>query len=147
MKAMWPFRHFGLKMWSALLAVALWLAVTGEESVERGLRVPLELQQFPPGLELQGDAPALVDVRVRGQSSALARVGAGDIVAVLDLKTAKPGRRLFQLTPEQVRVPFGIEVVQVSPANIALSFDVSATRQLPVVPTVEGIPAAGFIVG
>jgi hypothetical protein len=111
MTPIWPFRHFGLKVWSVVLAVALWLAVTGDESVERGLRVPLELQQFPAGLELQGDAPALVDVRVRGESSALGRVGAGDIVAVLDLKTARPGRRLFQLTPEQVRVPFGVEVV------------------------------------
>jgi YbbR domain-containing protein len=147
MKRIWPFRHLGLKLWSVLLAVALWLAVSGEESVERGLRVPLELQQFPSGLELEGDAPSLVDVRVRGESSALGRMGAGDIVAVLDLKTARPGRRLFQLTPEQVRVPFGVEVVQVTPATIALSFDNSATRQLPVMPTIEGVPAPGFVVG
>jgi len=147
MKGLWPFRHFGLKIWSVVLAVVLWLAVSGDESVERGLRVPLELQQFPQGLELQGDAPALVDVRVRGESSALGRLGAGDIVAVLDLKTARPGRRLFQLTPEQVRVPFGVEVVQISPQNVALAFENSATRQLPVVPAVEGVPAAGFVVG
>jgi YbbR domain-containing protein len=147
MTAIWPFRHFGLKIWSVVLAVALWLAVTGDESVERGLRVPLELQQFPTGLELQGDAPALVDVRVRGESSALGRVGAGDIMAVLDLKTARPGRRLFQLTPEQVRVPFGVEVVQVTPSSVALAFENSATRQLPVVPAIEGVPAAGFVVG
>jgi YbbR domain-containing protein len=147
MKGIWPFRHLGLKIWSVLLAVILWLAVSGEESVERGLRVPLELQQFPQGLELQGDAPALVDVRVRGESSALGRVGAGDIVAVLDLKTARPGRRLFQLTPEQVRVPFGVEVVQVNPSSVALAFENSATRQLPVNPAIEGMPAAGFVVG
>ena len=147
MMSIWPFRHLGLKIWSLVLAVALWLAVTGDESVERGLRVPLELQQFPAGLELQGDAPALVDVRVRGESSALGRVGAGDIVAVLDLKTARPGRRLFQLTPEQVRVPFGVEVVQVSPSSVALAFENSSTRQLPVIPAIEGVPAAGFVVG
>jgi len=147
MKGIWPFHHLGLKVWSVFLAVILWLAVSGEESVERGLRIPLELQQFPAGLELQGDAPALVDVRVRGDSSALGRVGAGDIVAVLDLKTAKPGRRLFQLTPEQVRVPFGVEVVQVNPSSVALSFENSATRQLPVAPAIEGMPAAGFVVG
>jgi len=147
MTAIWPFRHLGLKLWSVVLAVALWLAVTGDESVERGLRVPLELQQFPSGLELQGDPPALVDVRVRGESGALGRVGPGDIVAVLDLKTAHPGRRLFQLTPEQVRAPFGVEVVQVSPSSVALAFENSATRQLPVVPAVEGVPAAGFVVG
>jgi YbbR domain-containing protein len=147
MRTIWPFRHLGLKIWSVVLAVALWLAVTGDESVERGLRVPLELQQFPSGLELQNDAPALVDVRVRGESGALGRVGPGDIVAVLDLKAARPGRRLFQLTPEQVRAPFGVEIVQVSPSSIALAFENSATRQLPVVPAVEGVPAAGFVVG
>jgi YbbR domain-containing protein len=147
MKPIWPFRHFWLKLWSVVLAVALWLVVSGDESVERGLRVPLELQQFPAGLELQGDPPALVDVRVRGESSALGRVGAGDIVAVLDLRTARPGRRLFQLTPEQVRVPFGVEVVQVTPSSVALAFEKSAARQLPVVPAIEGVPAAGFVVG
>jgi YbbR domain-containing protein len=147
MKRVWPFRHFGLKVWSVVLAIALWMLVSGDENVERGLRVPLELQQFPPGLELQGDAPALVDVRVRGESSALGRVGAGDVVAVLDLKNARPGRRLFQLTPEQVRVPFGVEVVQVAPSSLVLVFENSATRQLPVVPAIEGVPAAGFVVG
>jgi YbbR domain-containing protein len=147
MKGIRPFRQIGLKIWSVFLAVVLWLAVSGDESVERGLRVPLELQQFPAGLELQGDAPALVDVRVRGESSALGHVGAGDIVAVLDLKTARPGRRLFQLTPEQVRAPFGVEVVQVTPSSVALAFENSATRQLPVIPAIEGMPAAGFVVG
>src|SRR6185436_15256669 len=110
----WPFRHFGLKVWSVVLAVLLWMVVAGEQTVERGLRVPLELQQFPEGLELQGDAPSLIDVRVRGDSSALSRLGPGDIVAVLDLRTARPGRRLYQITPEQVRVPFGVQIVQVT---------------------------------
>jgi len=147
MNRIWPFRHLGLKVWSVVLAIGLWLLVSGDENVERGLRVPLELQQFPAGLELQGDAPALVDVRVRGESSALGRVGAGDVVAVLDLKNTRPGRRLFQLTPEQVRVPFGVEVLQVAPSSLVLTFENSAARQLPVVPAIEGVPAAGFVVG
>ena len=147
MKRMWPFRHFGLKVWSVLLAMMLWMIVSGEETVERGLRVPLELQQFPAGLELQVDAPSLIDVRVRGSSGALSRVAPGDIVAVLDLRAVRAGRRLFQITPEQIRVPFGVQVVQVTPASVALSFENSATRQVPIVPSVEGSPAPGFIVG
>src|SRR5438128_969765 len=91
----WPFRHFGLKLLSVGLAVLLWMAVSGEETVERGLRVPLELQQFPSGLELQGEPPSTVDVRVRGASGALGSVSPGDIVAVLDLRTARAGRRLL----------------------------------------------------
>ena len=49
MTAIWPFRHFGLKLLSVGVAVLLWLVVAGEQTVERGLRVPLELQQFPEG--------------------------------------------------------------------------------------------------
>ena len=147
MKRMWPFRHLGLKAWSVALAVMLWMIVAGEETVERGLRVPLELQQFPNGLELLVDAPSLIDVRVRGSSGALSRVGPGDIIGVLDLRTARAGRRLFQMTPEQIRVPVGVQVVQVTPPSIALSFENSATRQVPVVPAVEGSPAPGFVVG
>ena len=143
----WPFRHFGLKVWSVVLAIMLWMIVAGEETVERGLRVPLELQQFPSGLELQADAPSLIDVRVRGSSGMLSRLAPGDIVGVLDLRTARAGRRLFQMTPEQIRVPVGVEVVQVSPSSIALSFENAATRDVPVVPAVEGSPAPGFVLG
>jgi YbbR domain-containing protein len=106
----------------------------------------LEFQQFPPGIEMIGEAPSVVDVRVRGGTSTLSRLGAGDIVAQLDLKGARVGRRLYQITPEQVRVPFGVQVIQVTPPTIALAFEISATKQVPVVPEVEGDPAPGYVV-
>ncbi len=147
MRSVWPFRHVGLKLVSFGLAVSLWFVVSGEETVERGLRVPLELQQFPAGLELEGEPPATVDLRVRGDSGTLGRVGPGDVVAVLDLHGASAGRRLFHLTPEQVRAPFGVDVVQVSPTTVALSFERTATRQVRVVPSVDGKPAPGYVLG
>jgi YbbR domain-containing protein len=143
----WTFRHFGLKVLSLGLAVLLWMVVAGEETVERGLRIPLELQQMPAGLELLGEVPATVDVRVRGASGTLSRVAPGDIIAVVDLHTARSGRRLFPLTPEQVRVPFGVEVVQLLPSAVALLFETSLTRDVPIVPSVDGRPAPGFAVG
>jgi hypothetical protein len=143
----WPFRHLGLKLLSVALAVLLWMVVAGEETVERGLRIPLELQQFPPGLELDSEAPSLVDARVRGASGTLSRLSSGDVVAVIDLRGARVGRRLFPLTPDQVRVPFGVEIVQVTPPTVALVFESSASKQVPVEPTLDGKPAAGFVVG
>jgi len=142
-----PFQNFWLKLFSLGLALLLWTVVSGEETVERGLRAPLELTQVPPGLELLGDIPATVDVRVRGASGALSRVGAGDVVAVLDLHTAQQGHRLFPLTPDQVRVPFGVEVIQVLPSAVTMTFEQSASRQLPVVAAVDGRPAPGYVVG
>ena len=142
-----PLNHAGLKVLSLVMAIFLWIFVAGEETVERGLRVPLELVQFPPGLELQDEAPTVVDVRVRGSSATLSQVGPGDIVAFLDLHTARAGRRVFQLTPEQVRVPFNVEVVQVSPASITLVFENSMTKTVPINPSYEGTPAPGYVVG
>jgi len=144
---MWPFRHFGLKVLALGLAVLLWMAVAGEETVERGLRVPLELQQLPAGIELSGEIPTAVDVRVRGASGSLSRIGPGDVVAVLDLRGARAGRRLFPLTPDQVRTPVGVDIVQVTPSAIAMVFEPSITRTVPVVPSVDGRPAPGFVVG
>ena len=145
MKTLWPFRNFGLKLLSLGIGALLWMSVSGEEIVERGLRAPLELQQFPAGLEIQGEAPSTVDVRVRGTAGALSRVNAGDIVAVLDLHAVRPGNRLFAMTPEQVRSPYGVEVVQVTPSTIALALETSVTRQVPVAPSVEGVPAPGYV--
>jgi len=146
-RAIWPFRHLGLKALSIGIAVLLWMVIAGDQTVERGLRVPLELQQFPTGLELQAEPPALVDVRVRGSSDTLSRVGPGDIVAVLDLRAARAGQRFFQLTPEQVRAPFGVEVVQVAPPTVVFVFEPTAVKQLPIRPSVEGDPAPGYVVG
>ncbi len=146
MKAPWPFGNLGLKVLSLAIGGLLWISVSGEETVERGLRAPLELQQFPAGLEIQGDAPSTVDVRVRGTSGALSRVGPGDIIAVIDLHAVRAGNRLFAMTPVQVRSPYGVEVVQVTPSTIALAIENSATREVPVAPSVEGAPAPGYVV-
>jgi YbbR domain-containing protein len=147
-KRMWPFHHLQLKGLAFGLAVLLWLVVSGDATVERGLRgVPLELQQFPAGLELQTEPPSTVDVRVRGGSGTLSRLAPADIVAVLDLRGAQAGQRLYHLTPDQVRVPFGVEIVQITPTTVAMVFENSASKQVPVVPSIEGKPAPGFVVG
>ena len=50
------FRHLGLKVVSVALAALLWLLVSGEQIVERALRIPLEFTNLPAQLELVGDA-------------------------------------------------------------------------------------------
>lgn len=145
--AAWVFGNLWLKVLSLGLALLLWMVVSGDETVERGLRVPLELTQVPAGLELLGDVPATVDVRVRGASGTLSRVTAGDVVAVLDLHTAQPGRRLFPLTADQVRVPFGVEIMQLQPSAVTMAFEPSASREVRIVPAVDGRPAPGYVVG
>jgi YbbR domain-containing protein len=142
-----PFRHLGLKVLAIALASLLWLTVAGEHVVERTIRVPLEFRNTPTQLEIVGDPPASVDVRVRGSSTLLSRVEPGEIVAVLDLSAARSGSRLFPLRGDEVRAPYGVEVVQVVPGTLALELEKSGRRSVPVLPAVEGQPAPGFVSG
>jgi len=139
-----PFRNLGLKFLSTCIAALLWLVVAGERVVERVMRAPVELQNLPDGLELIGNPPDTVEVRLRGPSGALSRMAAGDMAAVIDLETARPGRRLFHLTQNQVTVPYGTEVVQVGPSTLTMEFEMSGVRMVPVEPDLEGRPAEGY---
>lgn len=139
-----PFRNLGLKFLSTCIAALLWLVVAGERVVERVMRAPVEMQNLPEGLELVGNPPDTVEVRLRGPSGALSRMVAGDMAAVIDLRTARPGRRLFHLAQGNVNVPYGTEVVQVGPSTLAMEFEMSGVRTVPVEPDLEGRPAPGY---
>jgi YbbR domain-containing protein len=141
------FRNFGVKVVSIGLALLLWGLVAGQREAERSLRIPLEYRNIPEHLELISEPDSLVDVRVRGSSSLLGELRAADLVAVLDLRTAREGRRLFHLLPSDVNVPAGVDVLQVTPSTVSLTFEASAARIVPVVPDVEGEPAPGFVAG
>ena len=142
-----PFRNLGLKALAIVLAVLLWITVAGEHVVERSVRVPLEFRNVPEALEIVGNTPDTVDVRLRGSSALLSRMQPGEIVAVLDLGSARAGSRLFHIHPEEVRAPFGVEVSQIVPATLALELEKSARRRVPVVPATDGDPAPGFVIG
>ena len=142
-----PFRQLRLKALALVLAAVLWFTVAGEHVVERSLRVPLEFRNIPDAMEIVGNAPDSVDVRVRGSSAVLSRIQPGEIMAVLDLSSARAGSRLFTIRADEVRAPFGVDVAQVVPATLSLEIEKSAKRRVPVFPATEGDPAPGFVVG
>jgi YbbR domain-containing protein len=139
-----PFRNLGLKFVSTLVATLLWLIVAGDRVVERVMRAPVEFQNLPAGLELVGSPPDTVEVRLRGSSGALSRIAAGEMSAVIDLATARPGRRLFHITQNQVNVPYGIDIVQVGPSTLTMEFEQSGIRSVKIEPDIDGRPADGY---
>jgi YbbR domain-containing protein len=142
--ALLSLRNLGLKVLSICIASLLWLVVAGERVVERVLRVPVELQNLPGELEIVSNPPETVEVRVRGSSGTLSRMAPGDVSAVIDLRAARSGRRLFHLTTALVTTPYGLEAVQISPATLTMEFETTGLRVIRVVPAIEGEPARGF---
>ena len=139
-----PFRNFGLKMLALAIAALVWFTMGGEYIVERIVQVPLEMRNRPERLELVGNPPDQVEVRLRGPSGVLSRLQPGDVVAILDLGAARPGSRLFHLRTDEVRGPFGVTVSQVVPQTVSLSFEPGESRVVPIRADVEGDPAPGF---
>ena len=143
------FENLGLKLLASALAIGLWLSVAGETVIERGFEVPVGFENVPVDLQVAGDPPDTVHVRVRGPMSIVNRLALGDVVAVLDLAGERPGeRRLFDMFAGRVRAPFGVEVIQVIPSTITAALErAGEPRTVPVVPDIEGQPAEGFAVG
>ena len=142
-----PFRHLGLKFVALALATLLWLTVAGEHVVERILRVPVEFRNIPPQLEVVGNPPDSVEVRLRGSSTVLSRLQPGDVVAVVDLQQARAGSRLFPILQDQVRSPYGVDVAQVVPGTLGIELEKTAHRTIPVVAQLDGEPDPGFVIG
>ena len=142
-----PFRNFGLKIMALVIAGLVWFTMGGEYVVERIVQVPLEMRNRPEQLELVGNPPDQVEVRLSGSSGLLSRLQPGDVVAILDLGAARPGSRLFHLRTDEIRTPFGVTVSQVIPQTVSLAFEIGETRVVPIRADLEGEPAPGFTAG
>lgn len=141
-----PLRNLGLKLMALLIAVGLWFVVAGEHIVERSMRVPLEYRNIPAGMEIVGDPPATMDVRVRGASGIISKLQPGEVVVSLDLHSARKGMRLFHIQPDDVERPYGTSVAQVQPPTLSLDLEPTASRTVPVSPALDGDPAPGYVV-
>ena len=138
------FAHFGYKAVSLGLAVGLWWAVSRDPIAAVGITVPIEFHNIPSKLEISSlDIPE-AQVRVRGPERLIHSLRPQEVHVEVDLTDAKPGERTYDLTSQQVRQPHELEVVQIVPSQVRLSFDVGLTRQVEVHPRVIGTFANGY---
>jgi YbbR domain-containing protein len=140
----WVLHNFWLKILSLLIATGLWLAISpDQEPAEVAIRVPIEFQHVPPGLEISSTTIPEAQIRVRGPERLIRELRSTDIHAELELADAHPGERTFDLTAQQVRHQRDLHVVQVVPGQVHLSFDMRLTRDVEIRPRVTGNFLAG----
>jgi YbbR domain-containing protein len=138
-----PFRNIGLKITAFGLGIVLWITVSGQQ-VERNVLVQLQFRNVPESLELAGDTPRTVDVRVQGAAGLISPLEPYQVVAMIDLTNARAGVRVFPMTVEHISVPLGVQVLSVDPAAISLTLEKTAVMQVVVKPTIDGDPAPGY---
>ncbi len=114
------FHNWALKLIALALSFFLWATYTAEPFAEVGYLVPLEFVNIPPNVEISGDVPTVVHVRVRGHSALLRRLTPADLSIRVDLQGARAGAMWIRLTPDMVGAPYGATVVRLMPSEFRL---------------------------
>jgi len=114
----WVLHNWHLKLLALLTSFLLWAGYTSEPFVEVGYTVPLEFRNIPEQLDVSSDAPTQVQVRVRGRSIVLRRLSPADLAIAVDLAHDTAGEMLVRITPSQMTLPPGAEVVRITPSEI-----------------------------
>lgn len=130
-----------LKLLSLALAFIIWFSVTSSQPTERIVSAPVEYRNIPQHLELSSELRKSVDVYIRSRRENLSET---DFAVVVDLEGAAEGERILRLTPENVRAPFGVQVLMLRPAAIALSLERTISKAVPIEPVLMGKPAYGY---
>lgn len=116
----WVLHNWGLKLLALGISFLLWTTYTAEPVAEVGFQVPLEFRNIPKDLEISGDVPTQVRVRIRGRSALLRRLTPADLGISVDLAGEAAGEKLLQLTADLVDAPYGATVVRVAPSQVRL---------------------------
>jgi hypothetical protein len=109
------FSNVLLKVLALAISFMLWVTYTSEPPAEVGFQVPLEFINMSRQMEISGEVPTLIHVRVRGRSSLLRRMTTSDLRLSLDMTDRKEGDSLIKLSPEMVVAPYGATIVGLSP--------------------------------
>ena len=129
------------KLVALALSIALWWFIAGENQVQVGLVVPLEIRNIPPDTLITNKVERQVEVRLSGPPSVLANLKPDDISASINLSATHPGRRIVPLDERSIRIPPGLKVTRIYPTAVEVLLERLERRHLPVVARIVA-PAA-----
>lgn len=134
--------NIGFKLLALLVAFMLWYYVAGQRDpiVKREFNLPVTARGLSSERLLVSPLPE-VRVTVRGMRSIVQGLKGDDFLVYVEIPDQEVSEKVL---PIQVEVPFGVQVVSISPERIKVDFDVMAEKQVPVRVLVRGETASGF---
>jgi len=139
-------KNWGIKLFSFILALILWLILIPEERVfsEKNLTVPLEIHNIPSIMELVEKPLSTVDIKIRASNRLINEISSANVHAVLDLKDAFVGRNDIPLKKEMISIPVGVEVKDINPSQVQLRLEMTKEIMLDVEANLIGKMQEGF---
>ena len=111
------------KLVTLCLVSLLWLILAGQQDFEVKLRIPLRIKGLPSQMEILEPLNANIQVTLRGLRRDASILDKENVVAELDLSTARPGKMDFAITRNEILLPDDrVKLVDVDPSRVVFVF-------------------------
>jgi len=136
-------RNWGLKLFSLLLALILWMTLIPPEKIfsKKNLTIPLVIHNIPSGMELVRKPPDKIDVTIEAPNRYIDRITPVNVMAKLNLENATIIQEDYTINETMVSIPAGVraEVIKISPNTVNLKLEKTKEILLDVEPDIIGI--------
>ncbi|GFE61419.1 YbbR-like domain-containing protein [Geobacter sp. AOG2] len=116
-------RNASLKILSLMLAVCIWSFTSLSRETRYELVLPVELRNTPPGYRVTPPLPGEVHFTLTGPSLLIDGARRSNSRVILSLRGIKPGKTLFSHLETYLKLPEGIKVTRISPAELEIELD------------------------
>jgi hypothetical protein len=126
--------NLGWKLLSLLIAFAIWVLVASEPELSTFATARIDFQNLPETLELGSTPITSILLELRGPSNELGSLGDGNQrpAVILDMAGVTPGEHTFPISPDNVKLPRGVQVLRVTPSVVRFRFERSLEHKVPV---------------
>lgn len=133
---------------SLALAVVFWsMLVIGQgERLEKIITAMVDFTASPPNLVLVGEKEKEVRLHLAGTRSDLDLIDPDSFRVTIDLSKAVAGNQTFVVTSDNMRLPRGVDLLDVVPASIELSLAELTEKEIPIKPQLVGKLSAGVAI-
>jgi YbbR domain-containing protein len=138
--------NLGLKISAVLISVFLWFFVTSRGQSEIAFDVPLEFKNIPADIGIVNAGAKTVSVTVRGHERPMKNLKVSDVRVYVDLSKAKKGTGVFYINKDDIKLPYALSVINISPSTVKVKLDETISRTFPVNPVLTGEPRNGYFV-
>lgn len=136
-------RNWGLKLFSLLLALILWMTLIPPEKIfsKKNLTIPLVIHNIPSGMELVRKPPNEIDVTIEAPNRYIDRITPVNVMAKLNLENATIIQEDYTINETMISIPAGVraEVIKISPNTVNLKLEKTKEILLDVEPDIIGI--------
>ena len=117
---------------SVLIVTGIWFSITRGQDILETFDVPVEYVNRAPQLEIMDTSATSVQLRLSGSRSIIGTIRSDQLRVVVDLSQAVGGKNNIPINSDNLTLPPGVILNDVSPHNIEVAMDVLIEKEFPV---------------